>query len=234
MNDKALKTLEYTKIRERLTAQALSPMGKEKCSALVPLDNISEIVREQKETTEAVNMALKKGRLPLGGIKDIRSHLERAEAGGVLAIDELMAVGEFLYVCRKVKNYSKQENKADTFPVLEDYFAIVKTINNVENEINRCILNKQEISDDASSGLRTVRREIRNANGSIRDKLNSIIYSAAYKTMLQDAVITIRNDRYCVPVRAEYQSSFPGMVHDRSNTGSTVFMEPTSVIKLNN
>lgn len=234
MNDKALKTLEYTKIRERLTAQALSPMGKEKCSALVPLDNISEIVREQKETTEAVNMALKKGRLPLGGIKDIRSHLERAEAGGVLAIDELMAVGEFLYVCRKVKNYSKQENKADTFPVLEDYFAIVKTINNVENEINRCILNEQEISDDASSGLRTVRREIRNANGSIRDKLNSIIYSAAYKTMLQDAVITIRNDRYCVPVRAEYQSSFPGMVHDRSNTGSTVFMEPTAVIQLNN
>lgn len=234
MNDKALKTLEYTKIRERLTAQALSPVGKEKCSALVPLDNISEIVREQKETTEAVNMALKKGRLPLGGIKDIRSHLERAEAGGVLAIDELMAVGEFLYVCRKVKNYSKQENKADTFPVLEDYFAIVKTINNVENEINRCILNEQEISDDASSGLRTVRREIRNANGSIRDKLNSIIYSAAYKTMLQDAVITIRNDRYCVPVRAEYQSSFPGMVHDRSNTGSTVFMEPTAVIQLNN
>jgi len=145
-----------------------------------------------------------------------------------------MAVGEFLYVCRKVKNYSKQENKADTFPVLEDYFAIVKTINNVENEINRCILNEQEISDDASSGLRTVRREIRNANGSIRDKLNSIIYSAAYKTMLQDAVITIRNDRYCVPVRAEYQSSFPGMVHDRSNTGSTVFMEPTAVIQLNN
>ena len=234
MNEKALKTLEYTKIRERLTAQALSPMGKEKCNELVPLDDLSEIIREQRETTEAVNMALKKGRLPLGGIKDIRSHLERAKAGGVLAIDELMAVGEFLYVCRKVKNYSKQENKSDIFPVLEDYFEIVKTINTVENEINRCILNEQEVSDDASSGLRAVRREIRNANGSIRDKLNSIIYSAAYKTMLQDAVITILNDRYCVPVRAEYQSSFPGMVHDRSNTGSTVFMEPTAVIQLNN
>ena len=234
MNEKALKTLEYTKIRERLTAQALSPMGKEKCNELVPLDDLSEIIREQRETTEAVNMALKKGRLPLGGIKDIRSHLERAKAGGVLAIDELMAVGEFLYVCRKVKNYSKQENKSDIFPVLEDYFEIVKTINTVENEINRCILNEQEVSDDASSGLRAVRREIRNANGSIRDKLNSIIYSAAYKTILQDAVITIRNDRYCVPVRAEYQSSFPGMVHDRSNTGSTVFMEPTAVIQLNN
>ena len=145
-----------------------------------------------------------------------------------------MAVGEFLYVCRKVKNYSKQENKADVFPVLEDYFNVVKPITGVENEITRCIINEQEISDDASSGLRSVRREIRNANGSIRDKLNTIIYSAAYKTMLQDAVITIRNDRYCVPVRAEYQSSFPGMVHDRSNTGSTVFMEPTAVIQLNN
>lgn len=234
MNEKALKTLEYIKVRDRLTAQAISPMGKEKCAELTPVSDIGEITRWQKETTEAVNMSLKKGRLPLGGIKDIRAHLERAKAGGVLAIDELMAVGEFLYVCRKVKNYSKQENKADVFPALEDYFNIVKTINSVENEITRCILNEQEISDDASSGLRNVRREIRNANGSIRDKLNGIIYSSAYKTMLQDAVITIRNDRYCVPVRSEYQSSFPGMIHDRSNTGSTVFMEPTAVIQLNN
>ena len=234
MNEKALKTLEYTKIRDRLSALALSPMGKEKCDELVPMHDIDAITREQKETTEAVNMSLKKGRLPLGGIKDIRTQLGRAEAGGVLGIEELMAVGDFLYVFRKVKNYAKQENKADVFPVLEDYFEIVKTITNLEKEISRCIVNEQEISDDASSGLRTVRREIRNANGSIRDKLNTIIYSAAYKNMLQDAVITIRNDRYCVPVRSEYQSSFPGMVHDRSNTGSTVFMEPTAVIQLNN
>ena len=234
MNEKALKTLEYTKIRDRLSALALSPMGKEKCDELVPMHDIDAITREQKETTEAVNMSLKKGRLPLGGIKDIRTQLGRAEAGGVLGIEELMAVGDFLYVCRKVKNYAKQENKADVFPVLEDYFKIVKTITKLEKEISRCIINEQEISDDASSGLRTVRREIRNANGSIRDKLNTIIYSAAYKNMLQDAVITIRNDRYCVPVRSEYQSSFPGMVHDRSNTGSTVFMEPTAVIQLNN
>lgn len=234
MNEKALKTLEYIKIRDKLVSLALSPMGKEKCSSLMPLDDMGAITREQKETTEAVNMALKKGRLPLGGIKDIRPQLDRSLAGGVLGIDELMAVGEFLYVCRKVKNYSKQENKADVFPVLEDYFNVVKPITSVENEITRCIINEQEISDDASSGLRSVRREIRNANGSIRDKLNTIIYSASYKTMLQDAVITIRNDRYCVPVRAEYQSSFPGMVHDRSNTGSTVFMEPTAVIQLNN
>lgn len=234
MNEKALKTLEYTKIRDRLSALALSPMGKEKCDELVPMHDIDAITREQKETTEAVNMSLKKGRLPLGGIKDIRTQLGRAEAGGVLGIEELMAVGDFLYVCRKVKNYAKQENKADVFPVLEDYFEIVKTITNLEKEISRCIVNEQEISDDASSGLRTVRREIRNANGSIRDKLNTIIYSAAYKNMLQDAVITIRNDRYCVLVRSEYQSSFPGMVHDRSNTGSTVFMEPTAVIQLNN
>ncbi len=234
MNEKALKTLEYTKIRDKLVSLALSPMGKEKCSELLPISDMGSITREQKETTEAVNMALKKGRLPLGGIKDIRPQLDRSVAGGVLGIDELMAVGEFLYVCRKVKNYAKQENKGDVFPVLEDYFNVVKPITSVENEITRCIINEQEISDDASSGLRAVRREIRNANGSIRDKLNSIIYSAAYKTMLQDAVITIRNDRYCVPVRSEYQSSFPGMVHDRSNTGSTVFMEPTAVIQLNN
>ena len=234
MNEKALKTLEYIKIRNRLVTQALSPMGKEKCAELVPLSDLNEIVREQKETTEAVNMSMKKGRLPLGGIKDIRPNLDRALAGGILAIEELMAVGDFLYVCRKVKNYSKQENKADAFPVLEGYFEMVKTVTNVEKEISRCIVNEQEISDDASSALRAVRREIRNANGSIRDKLNTIIYSAAYKTMLQESVITIKNDRYCVPVRAEYQGSFPGMVHDRSNTGSTVFMEPTAVIQLNN
>ena len=234
MNEKALKTLEYTKIRDRLASFAISAMGKEKCANLMPMSDMPSISREQNETTEAVNMALKKGRLPLGGIKDIRPQLGRAVAGGTLGIDELMAVGEFLYVCRKVKNYAKQENKADVFPVLEDYFNVVKPITSVENEITRCILNEQEIADDASSGLRSVRREIRSANGSIRDKLNTIIYSAAYKTMLQDSVITIRNDRYCVPVRAEYQSSFPGMVHDRSNTGSTVFMEPTAVIQLNN
>ncbi len=137
MNEKALKTLEYTKIRDKLIAMALSTMGKEKCEVLEPVSDLDIIKREQKETTEAVNMALKKGRLPLGGIKDIRTQLGRAEAGGVLGIDELMAVGEFLYVCRKVKNYAKQENKADSFPVLEGYFEIVKTINSLEKEITR-------------------------------------------------------------------------------------------------
>ena len=119
--------------------------------------------------------------------------------------------------------------------MLEDYFEIVKTITNLEKEISSLYRKRAgDFRRCESGGLRTVRRGIRNANGSIRDKLNTIIYSAAYKNMLQDAVITIRNDRYCVPVRSEYQSSFPGMVHDRSNTGSTVFMEPTAVIQLNN
>ncbi len=152
----------------------------------------------------------------------------------MLSVGELMAVGEFLYVCRKAINYAKRENKAEIYERLDEYFELIVPLATLENEISRCIVSETEISDDASPGLRSIRKEIKISNDRVKDHLNSIISSSAYRNMLQDFVITIRNDRYCVPVKSEYRSTFPGMIHDQSNTGSTLFMEPLSVIQLNN
>ena len=179
-------------------------------------------------------MVLRKGAPSFGGFREIRPQLKRASMAGVLSIAELMAIGTFAYVCRKVKNYAKKENKTEVYERLDEYFDLIVPLDKLEHEINRCILSETEIADDASPGLRSVRKEIKISNDRVKDHLNSVISSSAYRNMLQDFVITIRNDRYCVPVKAEYRNSFPGMIHDQSNTGSTLFMEPLSVIQLNN
>ncbi len=234
MNEKALHTLEYDKIIQKLVGFAVSPMAKERAAALKPSSAISDITLWQQETTEATAMLLKKGTPSFGGFREIRPQLKRASMAGVLSIGELMAIGEFAYVCRKIKNYAKKENKDEVYERLDEYFDLIQPLDQLEREISRCILSETEISDDASSGLRSVRKEIKISNDRVKDHLNGIISSASYRNMLQDFVITIRNDRYCVPVKAEYRSSFPGMIHDQSNTGSTLFMEPLSVIQLNN
>ncbi len=234
MNEKALRTLEYDKIIQKLVGYAVSPMAKERAAELRPSAALSDIVIWQQETTEATAMALRKGNPSLGGFREIRPQLKRASMAGVLSVAELMAIGEFAYVTRKVKNYARKENKDEVYPRLDEYFDLIIPLDQLEREISRCILSETEIADDASSGLRSVRKEIKISNDRVKDHLNSIINSSAYRNMLQDFVITIRNDRYCVPVKAEYRSSFPGMIHDQSNTGSTLFMEPLSVIQLNN
>ena len=234
MNEKALHTLEYDKIIQKLVGYAVSPMAKERAAELRPSDAISDIAIWQQETTEATVMALKKGSPSFGGFREIRPQLKRASMAGVLSVAELMAIGEFAYVCRKVKNYARKENKDEVYPCLDEYFDLIIPLDKLENEISRCILSETEIADDASAGLRSVRKEIKISNDRVKDHLNGIINSSAYRNMLQDFVVTIRNDRYCVPVKAEYRSSFPGMIHDQSNTGSTLFMEPLSVIQLNN
>ncbi|KAF5075447.1 Endonuclease MutS2 [anaerobic digester metagenome] len=234
MNKKALHTLEYDKIIEKLAAFAVSPMAKERARELQPAMVMSDIALWQQETTEATNMILRKGTPSFGGFREIRPQLKRASMAGVLSISELMEVGEFLYVCRKMKNYGKHENKAEAYERMDEYFELLAPIPALENEINRCILSETEISDDASAELRNIRKEIKISNEKVRDHLNGVISSSAYRNMLQDFVITIRNDRYCVPVKSEYRNTFPGMIHDQSNTGSTLFMEPLSVIQLNN
>ncbi|WP_405726075.1 endonuclease MutS2, partial [Anaerotignum sp.] len=234
MNEKALHTLEYDKIIQKLVGYAVSPMAKERAAELRPSSAISDIAIWQQETTEAAGMALKKGAPSFGGFREIRPQLKRASMAGILSVAELMAIGEFAYVCRKVKNYARKENKDEVYPRLDEYFDLIIPLDKLENEISRCILSETEIADDASAGLRSVRKEIKISNDRVKDHLNSVINSSAYRNMLQDFVITIRNDRYCVPVKAEYRSSFPGMIHDQSNTGSTLFMEPLSVIQLNN
>jgi len=234
MNQKALHTLEYDKITALLAGKAISVMGKERAQALLPTFDLDDIRQWQAETTESANFILRKGSLPLGGIRDIRPSLIRAEMDGVLSIEELLHVNDFLYVCRKAVNYSKFEGKADPFEILDPLFAQIETVPSLERELTRCIVGEKELADDASPKLSDIRRSIKVSNDRIKEQLNGIIHSQTYKNMLQDAVITIRGGRYCVPVRQEYRNAFPGMIHDQSSTGATLFIEPMSVVQLNN
>jgi DNA mismatch repair protein MutS2 len=179
-------------------------------------------------------MVMKKGSLSLGGLRDISPYLKRVNVGGNLNIEELLHVGDFLHVCKKASSFGMAEGKNDMFPELEPIFKKIITINSLDNEISRCIISSTEVSDDASRGLKETRRNIKIANDRIKEQLNGIIHSATYRNMLQDPVITIRNDRYCVPVKQEYKNAFSGMIHDQSATGATVFIEPISVVQLNN
>ncbi|MCL2839922.1 MAG: endonuclease MutS2 [Defluviitaleaceae bacterium] len=236
MNAKALNTLEYQKIIEMLTSCAASTMGKFRCTALLPMNDLDDITRAQNETTAAASLILRKGSLPLGGISDIRTALKRAIAGGILQADELLAVSECLYVCRKVIMYGgiSARGEAEDDSCLTPYFDGISPEESLESEIARCIKPSGEIADNASPKLAEIRRSISVAHNRIRDHLQKVIQSASYKTMLQDTIVTLRGDRFCVPVKAEYRGSFPGMVHDQSATGATVFMEPLSVVELNN
>jgi len=239
MNNKALSTLEYHTIIEMLASRAASPMGKQLASELVPMTYINDVQRAQKETSDALTTVLQKGSLPLGGIFNIRPALARALIGGTLLAEELMQVSESLYVVRKLITYGKplgnasleEENEPSC---LLPYFEGLTLLDAMENEITRCIKPSGEIADNASVKLSDIRRSITVAHNKIRDALQSVIQSAQYKTMLQDAIVTQRGDRFCVPVKAEFRGSFPGMVHDQSSTGATVFMEPLSVVELNN
>ena len=234
MDNKALNTLEFDKIKNMLSSKAASALGKRLVDELMPSSDISDIRRWQTETSVAVSMIMKKGSLVLGGLKDITDSLKRVNVGGVLSIDELTSIGSFLYCARKAKKYSESESKNDDFSALSSYFDAIVCLSELENDIERCIIDGKEISDEASPALRDIRRSIRVSNDRIKEHLSGIIHSSAYKNMLQDAVITIRNDRYCVPVKQEYKNSFPGMIHDRSSTGATLFIEPMSVVQLNN
>ena len=235
MNKKALNTLEFPKIVEMLRQRAASPMGKKLAEQITPMIDIYDINLAQKETSAAVSLILRKGSLPLGGISDIQSSIQRALVGGMLQTEELLQVAESLYVCRKLITYGKDTSKDETTPSnISPYFEGISDVPSLENEINRCIKSAGEIADNASAKLSEIRRNIKQAHDRIRDHLQKIIHSTTHKNMLQDAIVTLRGDRFCVPVKAEYRGSFPGMVHDQSSTGATVFMEPLSVVELNN
>ncbi|MDR1066053.1 MAG: endonuclease MutS2 [Clostridiales bacterium] len=235
MDDKTLKTLEFDKIASMLSAKAVSAMAKEMASGMRPMTNLRDITEAQNETSEAAAMILKKDAPPLGGLKNIAPSLRRASAGGALSIEEALYIGDFSRVCRKVKQYAKEViGDTDGYETLSPLFFAVSPTTALEKEIDRCIVSDSEIADDASAALRDVRRAIRAANDKIKEQLNVIIRSQAYKNMIQDNVITIRNGRYCIPVKSERRDSFPGLTHDQSATGATVFIEPMSVVKLNN
>lgn len=234
MNKKTLKNLEFDKIIQKVASFASSSVGKEKINSLVPSTNINDIKIWQKETSEAVTMILKKGSLKMGGLRDINPYLQRTAIGGSLNFEELLNVADFLSSCKIAKDYAKSENKNDVYEILEPKFNIIEPIPSLDKEITRCIISDTEMSDDASQKLREIRKEIKNTNERVKTELNKIIQSSTYKSMLQDAVVTVKSDRYCIPVKAEFKNAFSGMVHEQSATGATVFMEPTSVVMLNN
>ncbi len=242
MNSKALKTLEFDKIIDKLTALATTPLGKELCKSLTPSIELDEIEHNLTETSDALSMILKKGTLSFSGTKDIRSSLMRLDVGSVLSIDEILAVSSVLTVALRVKSYTRKENLGNSVHNEEEntpeenslshYFEGLEPLSNVNSEIKHCIISQEEISDDASPTLRQIRKSIKATNNKVHEQLNGIVNSS--RTMLQDALITMRNGRYCLPVRAEYRSSFKGMIHDQSSTGSTLFIEPMAIVKLNN
>lgn len=233
MNQKVLKTLEYYKIIDRLTDCAASEPGKKMCRELTPSSNFNEIVQTQTETADAVTRVRQKGSLSLAGVRDVRDSLKRLEIGSSLSITELLSVSGLLTCAARAKNYGRHpENMELPDDSLDEMFRTLEPLTNVNSEITRCILGEDEIADDASPGLHHVRRQMKITADKVHTQLNSILNSS--RTMLQDAVITMRDGRYCLPVRAEYKSQFAGMVHDQSATGSTLFIEPMAIIKLNN
>lgn len=234
MNQKAQRTLEYYKIIDRLAEQATSPLGKELCKKLQPVCTLSEIQQMQQETTDALSCILQKGSLSFSGTRDIRPSLMRLQVGSSLNAEELLNISSLLNVALRVKNYSRSEHEETKSTSLDERFSLLEPLTPLNQEIKRCILSQDEISDDASPTLRNIRRSMKNANDRIHEQLSSMINSSSVRTMLQDNLITMRNGRYCIPVKAEYRGSVPGMVHDQSSSGSTLFIEPMSVVKLNN
>ena len=233
MNQKVLKTLEYNKIITQLTSYAASTPGKLLCQNLLPMSDYHEIVQAQTETSDALTRVRMKGSLSLSGVRDVRDSLKRLEIGSALGIPELLSISSLLTVAARAKAYGQHE-ESEEFPddSLDSMFRSLEPVTSVNNEIKRCILSEDEISDNASPGLHKVRRSMHGINDRIHTQLNSILNS--YRSYLQDAVITMRDGRYCLPVKAEYKSQVNGMVHDQSSTGSTLFIEPMAVIQLNN
>ena len=233
MNPKALKTLEYNKIIDKLTEFAGSALAKEMCRNLQPSTDLYEIQALQKETSDALSRIYQKGAVSFRGVRDIRGSIKRLEIGAIIGINELLSICSLLDVCSKVKAYSRNDRDPDFEDSLEAMFQALQPLTPVSSEIRRCIASEEELNDDASPALFKIRRSMRQINDKVHAQLQMMVNGSA-RTYLQDAVVTMRNGRYCIPVKAEHRGQIPGMIHDQSSTGSTLFVEPMAVIKLNN
>ena len=229
MNYKSLTTLEYDKIIDRLVSFAASDKAKERLKKLVPMTDIHDINAALSETSDALSRVYAKGAVSFGGVHDIGASVKRLEIGSSLNTVELLHISSLLTAAARVKNYYE-----DTTDSLTGYFHALEPLTPLNTEIKRCIVSEDEISDDASANLRSIRRQKVLAAERIHTELNKMLNSSSVRNCLQDFVITSRSGRYCLPVKAEYKSQVPGMVHDQSATGSTLFIEPAAVVKLNN
>lgn len=236
MQERVLNVLEFNKIREQLKDHASSSLGKEKAQHLMPSGDFQEVLKWQEQTDEAATVLRIKGHIPLGGLSDIRPSVKRAQIGGSLSPQELVAISAVLYASRQMKQFVLNliENEDVSLPHLGRLAGGIHVYFQEEKEINRCIRDDGEVLDDASEKLRSIRRQLRTLEGRIREKLESIIRSPSAQKMLSDAIITIRNDRYVIPVKQEYRGVYGGIVHDQSSSGATLFIEPQAIVDLNN
>lgn len=233
MNTKVLTTLEYTKIIDLLTEKADSEPGKKLCRELVPSTDLSAIRTAQRETKDAFARLFRIGSTSFGSNRDLGFSIRSLEIGSSLSMSELLKLASFLDNVSRIKTYGKKEREDLPNDSLDAYFEGLTPMTQLANEINRCILSEEEMADDASPRLKSIRRSKLSTNEKIHSQLTSMV-NGAYRTFLQDAVITMRDNRYCIPVKAEYKSQVSGMVHDQSSTGSTFFIEPAAVVNLNN
>ena len=233
MNTKVLTTLEYNKIIDLLTEKADSEPGKKLCRNLVPSTDLSAIRTAQRETKDALARLFRIGSTSFGSNRDLGFSIRSLEIGSSLSMSELLKLASFLDNVSRIKTYGKKEREDLPNDSLDAYFEGLTPMTQLANEINRCILSEEEMADDASPRLKSIRRSKLSTNEKIHSQLTSMV-NGAYRTFLQDAVITMRDNRYCIPVKAEYKSQVSGMVHDQSSTGSTFFIEPAAVVNLNN
>ena len=233
MNKKTLTKLEYHKIIDILIEQATSFGGKERCKRLKPMTSITDIEAAQEQTAAAFTRIIKKGRPSFGSCNPVGESLKRLEVGAALGSGELLRICKLLENAGQIKAYGRHETVDDAEDCLDAFFQQIEPLTLVSTEIRRCIIDEDEISDDASSNLRQIRRNMKITGDRIHTQLSSLVNGSA-RNYLQDSVITMRNGRYCIPVKAEYKGQVPGMVHDQSSTGSTLFIEPMAIVKLNN
>ena len=232
MNSKTLHTLEFDKIIALLEERAVSAPGKALCHALVPMTDLPEIERAQAETEAALSRIRMKGELRLAGLRDVSASLKRLDVGGTLSTAELYAIGSLLDLSERARNYGAHEEEAENPDALESAFTALSLLPRENRELKRCILSEDLVSDHASPELARIRRQMKTADERMHSALQEEINR--HKSYLMDTIVTMRNGSYCLAVKSEFKTKLPGVVHDQSSTGSTVFIEPLVAVRLNN
>ncbi len=233
MNQKTLSKLEFDKISALLEEEASSFRGRQLCRRLKPMTDLNKIDTYQEQTAAAFTRIVRKGRISFGDAAPIEESMKRLEIGGALSISELLRISRLLSNTARVKSYGRHDTQEDSADCLDAYFDQLEPLTPLTNEIDRCIISEDEISDDASPALKKIRRSIGGINDRVHSTLTGLV-NGSLRSYLQDPIITMRGDRYCLPVKAEYRSQVQGLIHDQSSTGSTLFIEPMAVVKLNN
>ena len=233
MNQKTLTKLEYDKIIGLLEEEASSFRGRQLCRRLKPMTDLNKINTFQEQTAAAFTRIIRKGRFSFGDAAPIEESMKRLEIGGALSISELLRICRLLKNAARAKSYGRHDTQEDAADCLDDYFNLLEPLSPLSNEIDRCIISEEEIADDASSELKRIRRNMSTINDRVHATLSGLV-NGSWRSYLQDPIITMRGDRYCLPVKAEYRGQVQGLIHDQSSTGSTLFIEPMAVVKLNN